>query len=134
MEWTLAQEPQWVNDELIPAHFEALELTNDPRWQHKKFIATPPHFRYFCGVPLRTENDINIGVLFLMDTEVPAIREAISVPHIKLLTSIAKNIMIVGSPLNASRRWYMRLIVDLLFSISKRSETHMTSAAPSTCT
>ncbi|KAK5128756.1 hypothetical protein LTR85_000089 [Meristemomyces frigidus] len=94
VEWTLAQEPRWVNDELVPAHFEALDLPSDPRWRQKKYIATPPHFRYFCGVPLRTENDINIGCLFVMDTQVPEIRESISVRHVKLLTACATNVMV----------------------------------------
>jgi hypothetical protein len=90
----LARQPTYEGEEEVPAFFEVLDLTTDPRWMHKKFIATEPHFKYFCGVPIRTDNNVNIGCLFLMDTEIPEIRESISTQHAKLLASCARNIMI----------------------------------------
>ncbi|KAK5128181.1 hypothetical protein LTR08_004085 [Meristemomyces frigidus] len=94
VEWTLAEEPRGSGDEQLPANFEVMDLQTDPRWFRKKYIQTPPYFRYYCGVPLRTVNGTNIGVLFVMDTCVPEIRHTISARHIKLLASCAKNIMI----------------------------------------
>ncbi|KAF2165157.1 hypothetical protein M409DRAFT_67433 [Zasmidium cellare ATCC 36951] len=42
-------------------------MVEDPQWRDSRFVCEDPHFRYYCGVPLRTENDINIGALFLLD-------------------------------------------------------------------
>jgi len=70
-----------------------LDLLTDPRWKDKDYIKTQPHFRYFCGVPLRTDNCINIGCLFLMDTHPPSIKEVMNVRHVKLLANCATNIM-----------------------------------------
>lgn len=67
VEWTLAQEPRSVDSQDIPAHYEVLDLTKDPRWKDNQFVTSAPYFRYYCGLPLRTENDINIGALFLLD-------------------------------------------------------------------
>lgn len=66
VEWTLAQEPQMDKEgDETPAHYEVLDMNVEPRWMEK--LESKPRFRYFCGVPLRTENDINIGALFLID-------------------------------------------------------------------
>lgn len=69
MEYTLAQQPQPGSSggQEIPAHLEILDLSKDPRWKDSRFVSTDPRFRYYCGVPLRTENEINIGALFLLD-------------------------------------------------------------------
>lgn len=67
MEYTLAQQPTVVNDQEVPAHLEILDLAKDARWKNSPIVCVAPHFRYFCGVPLRTENEINIGALILLD-------------------------------------------------------------------
>lgn len=67
MEYTLAQDPEFVDGQEIPAHLEILDMAEDPQWRDSRFVCDDPHFRYYCGVPLRTENDINIGALFLLD-------------------------------------------------------------------
>lgn len=67
VEWTLAQEPRIIDGQDVPAHYEVLDMANDPRWSKSQFVSSKPGFRYYCGLPLRTENDINIGALFLLD-------------------------------------------------------------------
>ena len=68
VEWTLAQEPRETNGRLIPAHLEILDMMKDDRWKDSNFVTAEPYFRYYCGLPLRTDNNINIGALFLLDT------------------------------------------------------------------
>ncbi|PPJ57233.1 hypothetical protein CBER1_02846 [Cercospora berteroae] len=50
----------YVDGQDIPAHYEVLDLTKDPRWKDNQFVTSAPYFRYYCGLPLRTENEINI--------------------------------------------------------------------------
>src|ERR1700760_4931308 len=76
----MAQDPECVNGEVIPAYFEVLDMSQDPRWCKNNYVATEPYFRYYCGVPLRSDNDINIGCLFVLDTE---LRPAITVARVK---------------------------------------------------
>lgn len=67
MEYTLAQQPEVVDGKEIPAHLEILDLSHHPRWKDCLFVCADPYFRYYCGVPLRTENESNIGALFVLD-------------------------------------------------------------------
>lgn len=50
-----------------PAYFEVLDLTKDPRFNTLPFVTGEPHFKYYCGVPLKTKNGIPIGSLFALD-------------------------------------------------------------------
>lgn len=43
------------------------DLSTDPRFADLPFVTQPPHFRFYAGTPLTTENGINIGVLFVID-------------------------------------------------------------------
>ena len=52
------------------ACFEVLDLSQDPRFNNLSFIAGPPHFRYYAGVPLRTSKGINIGSIYILDSKV----------------------------------------------------------------
>lgn len=47
-----------VNDLSAEGHFNKLP-----------FVAGPPHFRFYAGTPLTTENGINIGAFFVLDTK-----------------------------------------------------------------
>lgn len=69
VEWTLSQDPQIIDGEEIPAHYEVLDMSKDPRWSANHFVSSEPWFKYYCGLPLRTENGINIGALFCLDDE-----------------------------------------------------------------
>ncbi|KAI5368014.1 putative signal transduction response regulator, receiver domain, histidine kinase/HSP90-like ATPase [Septoria linicola] len=66
-------------------------MANDPRWSRSQFVSSKPGFRYYCGLPLRTENDINIGALFLLDDRP---RDTTSPARLKVLFTIAHNIMV----------------------------------------
>ncbi|EME47584.1 hypothetical protein DOTSEDRAFT_50958 [Dothistroma septosporum NZE10] len=90
VEWTLAQEPSEEEGQQIPAHLEILDMTKNDRWKDSSFVTAAPYFRYYFGLPLRTDNDINIGALFLLDTRP---RESTSLARLKVLHTIAHNIM-----------------------------------------
>lgn len=45
------------------------DLVADDRYADLPFVANDPHFRFYAGTPLTTENGINIGVLFVLDPE-----------------------------------------------------------------
>jgi GAF domain-containing protein len=53
-----------------PPYFEVLNLAQDPRFDQLDFVQGPPHFKYYCGVPLRTKRGIDIGSLFALDDKV----------------------------------------------------------------
>jgi hypothetical protein len=53
-----------------PVHFEVTDLREDARFNNLPFVAGDPYFRYYCGVPLRTKNGVNIGSLFALDDKV----------------------------------------------------------------
>jgi GAF domain-containing protein len=42
-------------------------MATEPRWQ-SIYTTAERRFRYYCGLPLRTENNVNIGALFLLDS------------------------------------------------------------------
>lgn len=80
IEWTLSQDPREERGQHIPAHLEILDMTKDDRWKDSNFVTSQPYFRYYCGLPLRTDNDIKIGALFLLDTRP---RESTSLARLK---------------------------------------------------
>ena len=45
-----------------------LDLSKDVRFNKLNFIAGPPHFKYYAGVPLRTNRGINIGSIYILDS------------------------------------------------------------------
>ena len=46
------------------------DLTEDPRWKSRAFVARNPQLRFYAGVPIRSPKGIDIGVLCVLD-EVP---------------------------------------------------------------
>jgi signal transduction histidine kinase/CheY-like chemotaxis protein len=73
-----------------PALFEVLDLSKDSRFNELDFIAGPPHFRYYAGVPLRTSRGINIGSLYILDSKV---RPTLSSSEKNFLGTMADNVM-----------------------------------------
>ena len=73
-----------------PACFEVLDLSKDSRFNELDFIAGPPHFRYYAGVPLRTSRGINIGSLYILDSKV---RPALSPSEKNFLGIMADNVI-----------------------------------------
>ena len=45
------------------------DLSKDERYEKSPFVACAPHFRFFAGTPLTTENGINLGCIFVLDTK-----------------------------------------------------------------
>ena len=76
----MAQEPDYLAGAVVPAYFEVLDMSSDPRWLHNQYVTKKPYFRYYCGVPLQTENGINIGCLFVLDTK---LKPALTVSQIE---------------------------------------------------
>ena len=47
--------------------FEVRDLSADPRFKDKVYVKSEPKLRYYFGVPLTTENGMNIGALCVLD-------------------------------------------------------------------
>ncbi|KAJ5118910.1 hypothetical protein N7448_010617 [Penicillium atrosanguineum] len=50
-------------------HLVVNDLAENERYNKSSFVAGPPHFRFFAGTPLTTENRINLGCFFVLDTK-----------------------------------------------------------------
>lgn len=66
-EWTIRSKPLSAGS---PAYFEVCDLSKDPRFNQLPFVASDPHFRYYCGVPLRSRKGVAIGSIFALDDRV----------------------------------------------------------------
>jgi diguanylate cyclase (GGDEF)-like protein len=44
------------------------DATKDPRFRHNQYVENNPHLRFYAGIPLRSEDGHNIGVLCILDT------------------------------------------------------------------
>ncbi|KAF3035909.1 hypothetical protein E8E12_002550 [Didymella heteroderae] len=72
------------------ACFEVLDLSQDLRFNTLSFIAGPPHFRYYAGVPLRTSRGINIGSIYILDSR---LRPALNPSEKAFLGVLADNVI-----------------------------------------
>ncbi|KAJ5530612.1 hypothetical protein N7527_004005 [Penicillium freii] len=45
------------------------DMTENERYKHLSFVEKDPNFRFFAGTPLTTDNNINLGCLFVLDTK-----------------------------------------------------------------
>ena len=70
--------------------FTVTDLTADERFCELPFVTGPPHFRFYAGTPLTTENGINIGSLFIIDDRV---RPELTEDQVDCLGTIAKIVM-----------------------------------------
>ncbi|SMR45988.1 unnamed protein product [Zymoseptoria tritici ST99CH_1E4] len=73
----------------IPAYYEVLDMATEARWQ-SIYTGSERRFRYYLGIPLRTENNINIGALFLLDSRP---RPHMEMRQMKVLHTLANNIV-----------------------------------------
>ncbi|SMY21138.1 unnamed protein product [Zymoseptoria tritici ST99CH_1A5] len=73
----------------IPAYYEVLDMATEARWQ-SIYTGSERRFRYYLGIPLRTENNINIGALFLLDSRP---RPHMETRQMKVLHTLANNIV-----------------------------------------
>ncbi|NDC42638.1 MAG: GAF domain-containing sensor histidine kinase, partial [Chitinophagia bacterium] len=51
---------------LEPEHYTVEDFTASDLFKHQPFVTGEPHFRFYCGVPLRYKNH-NIGTLCVLD-------------------------------------------------------------------
>ncbi|KAJ4379242.1 hypothetical protein N0V86_005287 [Didymella sp. IMI 355093] len=72
------------------ACFEVLDLSQDLRFSTLDFIAGPPHFKYYAGVPLRTSRGINIGSIYILDSK---LRPALTLSEKSFLGIMADNVI-----------------------------------------
>ncbi len=47
--------------------FEVKDLTEDPRFRDRSYVRKEPHYRYYAGAPLISENGFRIGSLCVLD-------------------------------------------------------------------
>ncbi|HEX6983103.1 MAG TPA: GAF domain-containing sensor histidine kinase [Balneolaceae bacterium] len=64
--------------------FEVRDLKKDSRFKNRDYVAGGPQYRYYCGVPLKTSDNINIGTVCVLDTE----PKDLSAPQKKQLRNI----------------------------------------------
>ncbi|KAJ5632834.1 hypothetical protein N7490_009173 [Penicillium lividum] len=53
------------------AHYELLtvsDLSQHDRYKQLPFVENEPNFKFYAGTPLTTQNNINLGCLFVLDT------------------------------------------------------------------
>ncbi|THW76237.1 hypothetical protein D6D19_03321 [Aureobasidium pullulans] len=67
-----------IGSEKQPAYFEICNLAADDRFAQLN-IVEDLHLVYYCGVPIRTSNNIVIGTVFILDDKV---REPLSLQHV----------------------------------------------------
>ncbi|KAK6003269.1 hypothetical protein QM012_001114 [Aureobasidium pullulans] len=79
-----------VGSDKEPAYFEVCDLAADPKFSQLN-IVEDLKLAYYCGVPIRTNNKIVIGTVFVLDDKP---REPLSLQHVHFLTSIADNVMV----------------------------------------
>lgn len=70
--------------------FVVNDLSKDSRFNQLPFVAGPPFFKYYAGVPLTTNRGINIGSLFVVDDQV---RPDLTQEQKVFMTVMSRNIM-----------------------------------------
>jgi signal transduction histidine kinase len=70
-------------------HFEVKDLSKDERFKSKNYVKEDPLLKYYLGVPLKTEEGLNIGALCVMDKEV----KELSAQQIQSLQLLAKQVI-----------------------------------------
>lgn len=67
-------------------YFEVKDLPNHDILKNKNYVKEAPFYKYYLGVPLKTQNGINIGSLCFFDSQTQELNEK----QIKVLGIIAK--------------------------------------------
>jgi len=74
---------------MTEAPFEIKELSKDERFKDKSYVINEPRLNYYFGIPLRTDNGLNLGALCVLDTQ----SKELSSEKIELLKIIAAEII-----------------------------------------
>jgi len=69
--------------------FEVEDLTTDKRFKDKFYVVDEPHLRYYFGVPLKTNEGLNLGALCVLDKE----QRALNPEKVELIKIIADEIV-----------------------------------------
>ena len=69
--------------------FEVKDLSADPRFSSLPVVAGKPYYRYYAGVPITTDDGINIGSVAFMDLK----SRELSVEEEKCLGQVAEHVM-----------------------------------------
>ncbi len=93
-------------------HFEVKDLSADERFKDKDYVKGSPYFRYYFGVPLKTEEGYNLGALCVLDK---VGKKEISPEKILLLKSIADEIV--------NRIVAIKVIEGLRYKVKEASQT-----------
>ncbi|KAJ5242075.1 uncharacterized protein N7469_000402 [Penicillium citrinum] len=91
--WSLCQETIALETDDLSQRYPSFVVNNlkeDARFDSLPFVQGSPNFRFYAGTPLRTENGINIGCLFILD---PVPRLGISEVEKRSLGTIASLVM-----------------------------------------
>lgn len=70
-------------------HFEVGNLSLDDRFKDKFYVTGDPNVRYYYGIPLKTNNGLNIGALCVLDHE----EKSLDPEKIELMKIIADEIV-----------------------------------------
>jgi signal transduction histidine kinase len=80
------------------------DLSTSSHFNKLSFVAGPPHMRFYAGTPLTTENGINIGAFFVLDTEPRAGLDAAQQETLGNLASLAMDFLRVSRQASDGRR------------------------------
>jgi GAF domain-containing protein len=56
-----------ARDADIPPCFCVPDLRNDNRFSNAPYVAGPPHLKFYCGTPITTASNYNIGSFWVLD-------------------------------------------------------------------
>lgn len=91
--------------------FEVKDLSADDRFKDKFYVKGDPNLRYYFGVPLQTNNGINLGALCVLDT----VGKEISPEKVEMLKIIADEIV--------NRLMVLRVINSLQNRVKEAKDT-----------
>lgn len=55
--------------------YEVRDLQEHNRYSDRNYVVDPPYFRYYCGVQLTTDEDVNIGSICVLDQKAKEITD-----------------------------------------------------------
>ena len=69
--------------------FEVKSLSADERFKDKFYVVDDPNLEYYFGIPLATQDGLNLGALCVLDTSA----KSLSPEKVELLTIVAKEVV-----------------------------------------
>ncbi|RZL50795.1 MAG: sensor histidine kinase [Pedobacter sp.] len=93
-------------------HFEVDDLSTDIRFLDKTYVNNPLNLRYYFGIPLKTNNGINIGALCVLDKNF----KKLTPEKVELLKLIASEIV--------NRLNTIKLLQEMKIKLNEAKESH----------